>query len=286
MAPRDLGGELLRRLLGRRMLVRAGESLLHVGRLSSPNTSSANGELLLQRSIVSRCAAEFGGTLVAFDVGANVGGWTGSLLAQCEEAGVTNPRVHAFEPGIECHGEFEENLRAAGRERHVSLIGKAVAEECSEREFYFVPGSRQISSLVPQFESPGELRTVETLTVDTYCREHAVSRIHLLKIDVEGGDMEVLRGARGMLELRAIEVLQFEYNHRWILTRNFVRDAFELLGGMGYRVGLLTPQGVDFFSTWHRRLENFQQANYAACLPEAARWIPVPRGGTPDAAHW
>ncbi len=266
--------------------MRAGAALVRAGRLASINQMDLNGERLLQRAVVARCRSEFAGSLVAFDVGANVGRWTSGLLAHCEQAGVGKLHVHAFEPVAECCSEIEQAVRTAGRDRHVTLVAKALAANSSVRELYIVPGRSQISSLIPQFESPGEVRTVETDTLDGYCREHGVTRIHLLKIDAEGTDLDVLRGARSMLERRAVEVLQFEYNRRWILSRSYLRDAFELLGGMGYRLGLLTPQGVDFFPGWHYRLENFSEVNYMACLPEVVRWIPVPRIATPDVLDW
>jgi FkbM family methyltransferase len=285
-AIRDFGAEVFRHVFGRRRLVRAGEALMNAGRLASVNDLAFNGEQLLQRAVVARCESEFAGSLVAFDVGANVGRWTSALLAHCRQASVEKPHVHAFEPATECCKEIEQTVWAAGRDRHVTLVAKALAATSSTREFYIVPGSSHISSLIPQFESPGEVRTVETATVDGYCTEHNITRIHLLKIDAEGTDLDVLRGARGVLERRAVEVLQFEYNHRWILSRSYLRDVFELLDGMGYQLGVLTPQGVDFLSRWHHRLEDFREVNYVACLPEVVRWIRVPRIGTPDVRYW
>ena len=64
---------------------------------------------------------------------------------------------------------------------------------------------------------------------------------------------------------------QFEYNHRWILGRFFLRDAFELVQAFGYRVGKLTPRGVEFYPGWDPELETFVEGNYVACAPAAAR---------------
>ena len=42
-------------------------------------------------------------------------------------------------------------------------------------------------------------------------------------------------------QIHRIQVTRFEYNHRWVMSRNFLRDAFELLLPLGYELGKLTP---------------------------------------------
>jgi hypothetical protein len=78
---------------------------------------------------------------------------------------------------------------------------------------------------------------------------------------------------------RRISVAQFEYNHRWVYARFFLRDAFDLLEPLGYRLGKLTPVGVEFYPRWDADLETFVEGNYIACeqgvaerLPSVAWW--------------
>jgi hypothetical protein len=47
-------------------------------------------------------------------------------------------------------------------------------------------------------------------TLDGFCHENAIERIDLLKIDVEGGELDVLRGSRQMLEQRRIGLVYVE----------------------------------------------------------------------------
>ena len=56
--------------------------------------------------------------------------------------------------------------------------------------------------------------------------------------------------------------------------RSFLRDAFELLGPLGYRLGKLTPHGVEFYPGWDAELETFVEGNYLACVPQVAERLP------------
>src|SRR5205814_1103726 len=85
-----------------------------------------------------------------------------------------------------------------------------------------------------------------------------------LKIDTEGNDLEVLHGAKGLLQAGGIEMLQFEYNHRWITARRFLLDVFELLTPLGYRLGKVTGSGIEFYAKWDFELESFREGNYLA----------------------
>ena len=78
---------------------------------------------------------------------------------------------------------------------------------------------------------------IETNTIDNYCLENNIDLIDILKIDVQGSEIEVLKGASNMLKERRIKVVytetyfqqqyvnqplfhdisQFLYNHNFIL---------------------------------------------------------------------
>jgi hypothetical protein len=115
---------------------------------------------------------------------------------------------------------------------------------------------------------------VPTTTVDAYVTRHGIGRIDLLKVDTEGHDMSVLHGARECLGAGLISVAQFEYNHRWVHARHFLKDAFDLLEPLGYRVGKLTPRGMEAYPGWDPDLETFVEGNYLACTANAAYRLP------------
>ena len=49
---------------------------------------------------------------------------------------------------------------------------------------------------------------VKTNTIDNYCREKAVKFIDILKIDTEGSEIEVLQGAKNMLDKTSIVLIE------------------------------------------------------------------------------
>ena len=84
---------------------------------------------------------------------------------------------------------------------------------------------------------------IDLCTLDDYCASVGIETIDLLKIDAEGHDHLVLAGAGALLERGAIEIIQFEYNYRWIGARRYLNDAFDDLGPLGYKIGKITRRG-------------------------------------------
>lgn len=244
--------------MGRRNLVRFARSLTMASRLDVPNAIDANGELMVQRVVSDHCR---GGECVAFDVGANRGEWSRSLLAA---AGHSSLRVHAFEPASATVRLLQQNLKPWDGE--VQIIAAALSSRSGTAEFFIMGEGYGTNSLHAQSASQ-KTESVRLTTADEYCAQNQIARIDLLKIDAEGHDLEVLRGAGGMLSRRAIQVLQFEYNQRWIESRHFLKDAFDLLLPLGYHLGKITPRGIEFYPAYHFELESFREANYLACLP-------------------
>jgi FkbM family methyltransferase len=257
--------------VGRRTVVRTARYVLSRARLDYPNGLSTNGESALQRWILRFSQA--GELIHVVDVGANVGRWSESMLAAASEAGrETDLRLHAFEPDSRAFARLTEALDG----RPASLSKTALSDRQGTSLFYVVaPGAGTNSLYTAPETNPVAQENVLTTTLDSYAEQSGVARFTLVKIDAEGHDLAVLRGARTLLAEHRITVAQFEYNHRWIFGRFYLRDAFEFLLALGYRVGKVTPRGVEFYPSWDADLETFVEGNYLACLPEAAAELPA-----------
>jgi hypothetical protein len=77
------------------------------------------------------------------------------------------------------------------------------------------------------------------ITVDSYC-ENKIDRIDFMKIDVEGHEFEVLKGAVNMINDSRVSMIQFEFNEFNIFSKTFFRDYYRIL--KDYKLYRIMPQ--------------------------------------------
>lgn len=251
------------RIVGRRRLAQVARLLTSEVRLDGANDIGMNGE-----EIVQRVALGFDSPVV-LDVGSHFGEWSLSLLSQPGNP----PILHAFEPSTY---SASRAMAALGDRAKVHQI--ALSDHVGAMQLLIVHEGAGSNSLVPftdRARVSGLREQVTVSTFDDFCLEQAVDRVTLLKIDAEGHDLAVIRGAKRMLNTQAIQMVQFEYNSRWIDARTFLLDAFEVLQGHSYRMGKVTPRGIEMYPHWHPELESFREGNYLAYLPAIESRLPT-----------
>ncbi len=84
--------------------------------------------------------------------------------------------------------------------------------------------------------------TVDCVTLDSFAKAQKVKNISLLKIDVEGLELEVLKGASELLKDKKIELIQFEFNQMHVFQRVFFKDIVDLLSD--YKLYRLSKNGL------------------------------------------
>ncbi|HUS18356.1 MAG TPA: FkbM family methyltransferase [Terriglobales bacterium] len=246
-------------LVGRPNLVRLARAMTMMARRDVANEMGSNGELLVQQIVLRHLKEQ---VLVAFDVGANAGEWSKALLANAND----KVFVHGFEPASATFELLTQNLKSS--QSQVRLVKQALSAQPGTAELFIVGDGFGINSLHARQGRSHRSEIVVLNTVDQYCRESEIEHIEIMKIDAEGHDFLVMEGAKRMLFAKAISVLQFEYNHRWIDSRHLLKDVFDLLCPVGYCLGKVTPRGIEFYNAYHFELESFREGNYLACLPE------------------
>jgi len=117
------------------------------------------------------------------DIGANIGVTTLKLHSLYQ-----NARIFAFEPHPENFGLLSENIQGLSR---VRAFRRAVSDRDGSSDFFFSPGSSISASLKPR--GFGRHEVVECATLDTIIRECELFQIDILKLDVEGAEMAILR---------------------------------------------------------------------------------------------
>lgn len=185
------------------------------------------------------------------------------------EYGLMARRVLGAQAEIHC---FEPNPTAFTRlESHPDLTvhNVALAGSAGSRTLYADPeaptmASLEADTLHPIGLSPTAEMTVTTTTVDRFCSEHGIDHVDLLKVDVEGTELEVLRGAPEVL--RQHPVVQFEFGYGNLARRTFLRDFYELLGS-GYLFHRVAPKGLVPLGPYRLELEVFVSATNYVAIP-------------------
>jgi FkbM family methyltransferase len=146
---------------------------------------------------------------VFVDVGANIGLY--SVLA----AGLVGKqgRVIAFEPSRRTYLRLLENIHR-NRFRSVDCVNAALSDASGTTRLYAGgPEMDAWNSLTHSTDGHVlEAEEISTMTWDEYSAQHAMDdRVTLMKIDVEGWETAVLKGARRALGDQKAPVLQVEF---------------------------------------------------------------------------
>lgn len=261
-------------VLGRRNAVRSARLVLNEARFDIPNDMASNGERLLQETVAAAWQRQ---PLVVLDVGANVGDWSNQLLAILARAGVSGCTLHVIEPAPQTAALLRTRLPRSDGRVSIEIHELALSSREGHQTLY-VPeagaGTSSLHCMTPEQRDNPCNTSVTVTTVDAFCARHGLEEITLCKTDVEGHDLEVLLGASELLASQRIGIWQFEYNWRWVMARRFLRDAFEIADAHGYRLGKLTPHGVEYYPRWSFELESFWEGNYVLCRPDWVERLP------------
>ncbi|MEO0882818.1 MAG: FkbM family methyltransferase [Pseudomonadota bacterium] len=239
-----------------------------------------NGEAFLQRSVVANVPTDT--MMVAFDIGANQADWTRRLLAGTPDTRrhPNHLRIHAFEPVLATASMFTEALRQEPGQDCVKLNAFGLSDHPGRIDIGIFAEGAGTNSLHFERDTcrPKRAEPVLLNTLDQYCAEQTIDHIHLVKCDAEGHDAHIIEGAANTLKAGRIDIFQFEYNHRWVLARRFLRDVFDIIDGTDYTLGRLDPQHVSLFDSWHFELERFFWSNYVLVHKRALNWFPTAHG--------
>jgi FkbM family methyltransferase len=217
---------------------------------------NTNGELWLLKTILPELKT-------VFDVGSHVGNWASQVLQ-------LNPRIdlHCFEP---CKKTFQV-IQQKEFEQNVTCNNFGLGSD-NTRKTLFVYGDlsegnslylrRGLEKIVGT-ELQAQTEQVEIRTLDSYCNEKNITEIDFLKIDVEGNELDVIKGGKEYFEGERIKIVQFEYGGSYIDSRILLKDFFDFFDGVNYSIFLLYPTRVCLIPNYDQRLENFQYKNFLA----------------------
>jgi FkbM family methyltransferase len=202
-----------------------------------------------------------GQRLVVFDVGANAGQYALAVAATVDPP----LAVFSFEPS---RTTFDTLVRAVSEHASIQPYPLGMGARRETVSLYSdKPGSGIASVFKRELGHYGVSMAleerVELRTLDDFCEEHRIDRVDLLKLDVEGNEMQALEGARAMMDRDAIDMIQFEFGGCNIDSRTYFRDFFYLLEPR-YRIHRILRNGLALVDTYGELHEVFTTTNYLA----------------------
>jgi FkbM family methyltransferase len=170
---------------------------------------------------------------VALDIGANVGCHTLVMASAVGNQG----RVIAFEPNPRILTRLRSNV-LLNRFEHVELLTVALSDNQGRSSIFIPPELDHNQGLASMHRAnlgeACEEVSVEVELLDDVVREKNLTRVDLIKMDVEGHEWRVLQGARKTLE-RFKPVLVFEFSQRQWNNAGFSPEQVEeFLSDLGY----------------------------------------------------
>jgi FkbM family methyltransferase len=178
---------------------------------------------------------------VLFDVGANVGYFT-TLMGRLNHGS----RIFSFEPSPTTCEILRRNIELNGLSNvQVEALAFSDADGCCQ----FSDDARSSATNHLVVNSPGEessqnVTWVQTMSLDSFTMKMNIDVIDFLKIDVEGAEVLLIRGAKRLLRERRVRVALIELCPGNLRRMNFtLEDLFQEVESTGYTVRELGENG-------------------------------------------
>lgn len=181
---------------------------------------------------------------LCIDVGANKGEYSKLLLLK------TNATIVSFEPMFEFFKSLI-SLQKLYPDRFYP-INKGVSSENGELEINYGEKDSILASFSLEVNKIDYLKTnninsrkVPVISLDTYYEENLSQKfktLDLLKIDTEGFEYEVLKGAKKILEIIKPKFIQVEFNWHQLFRGHSLNKIAEMIEN--YKIYQLLPHGV------------------------------------------
>jgi FkbM family methyltransferase len=175
---------------------------------------------------------------VIYDIGANRGTWT--ALAKSAFPAAT---IHSFEPLKELHGDFH----AMTSQLTCVLLHPIALGSTRQILPFHVNSFQDTSSMLPLAElgrrewsiTEESCSDVEVWDIDSYQHLHGLPEPALMKLDIQGFELECLRGAAKILLKSSPAILAEVSFEKFYENQCLFEDVSGFLGKFGYRLRAL-----------------------------------------------
>lgn len=196
----------------------------------------------------------------AVDIGGNIGDYTHALLKTFNEAS-----IHVFEPNALNVRKLSNRFATESR---VKILPYGVSESSGDGILWSCGDGSALASLAKRnldhhginFDIEEHIKLIRF--EDYWQSELKGKLIDLVKIDVEGYELSVLKGFGKALD--STRIVQFEFSSGNIETRTFFQDFWYLFKNHGFSIYRITPYGLLEIDKYTYDMEIFTLSNYLA----------------------
>lgn len=190
--------------------------------------------------IINHCLRK-GDTFI--DVGSNIGVMSLFAAQLVGESG----RVYAFEPAPDTFSILRENLRLNG-DKTVQPANLALGKEPSEGILFRKPDiNRGAASLIRSSASDEGVK-IRVETLDNFIASNQVGALRLMKIDVEGWELEVMQGARKLLSRPDAPIVVFETSKHVSASETKVLSTYQYILSLNQYLPFKLKSGKEVIS--------------------------------------
>ncbi len=169
------------------------------------------------------------------DIGANVGLMSLFASRLVGAAGV----VHSFEPLPEIASLLEASAQINGLD-NIQVHRLALGATASERTLHRNPQVNRGSASLAWGSAGGTSTDVWVDSLDHWSQTWPLHRVAMVKIDVEGWELEVLRGGQAFFRRPERPVVCIEFSDEHPLEGGTLGDLYSAMTSLGYRAYVLS----------------------------------------------
>ncbi|MFA5396644.1 MAG: FkbM family methyltransferase [Methanogenium sp.] len=219
-------------------------------------------EVAKEKKLIDTCIRS--GDIV-FDIGAYQGDWT--ELVVDKNAG----QIHLFEPNPICFSVLK-NKFISYPEIFISQV--LVSDLIGIRPFYIYPQNLTLNTTYRRFDAetkyniglPNTPIDVPAITVERYCEIRKIPKINYLKIDAEGSEFDIIKGAYSLLNNKAIDFIEFEYGGTYIDSHTTLAEIHSILRSKDYHILKVEKTHFILKNNLQASDENFEYSIFVAAL--------------------
>jgi len=196
---------------------------------------------------------------VILDIGANIGFYSLLAAKKLQDTG----KVYSFEPSKFVLEELKTNIEI-NKYYNVEAFDFALSDTVGKRDFYKCEDDAYNSLITKPMLKVVSTDVVEVITIDEFVKINNIKKIDIIKIDAEGLDFAILKGALETLK-KFRPIIFCEYNN-FYLNDNSKTAFINYLEENGYELLLAKKNKLSL------SIEKFYQSNKSAseiiCLPK------------------